>query len=136
SFVNVVAVVQHRTHQGPVYPFSALECILGSAYPIHECVVDCSMAGTSTRSRYLIAVQERPGTTNPRLSRLLPGPSRGIEVVVMRMSPRGAVVDFGGKVHLSSARKAVRCLLKELDQRMETRELGTPFLFPPRLCSE
>ncbi|EIW54909.1 uncharacterized protein TRAVEDRAFT_51045 [Trametes versicolor FP-101664 SS1] len=135
SLVDVVTVIQRRGNAQPTKPFPALECVLGTTTPIHECLVEC-IADSGSRT-FIVAIQERPGTPNATLIETLrlPGEDWCMEVIVMQLGPDGSVVDFGsGGDQLNLAKNAVCRLLAQIHHllRVES-EIGQPFLFPANL---
>lgn len=106
--MDVVTVIQRRGNAQPTKPFPALECVLGTTTPIHECLVEC-IADSGSRT-FIVAIQERPGTPNATLIETLrlPGEDWCMEVIVMQLGPDGSVVDFGsGGDQLNLAKNAV-----------------------------
>ncbi|KAI0628145.1 hypothetical protein C8Q77DRAFT_1068611 [Trametes polyzona] len=135
ALINVITVVQRSSDRQPANLFPALECVLGTSQPIHECLVE--VRAMDAVLRFLVAVQERPGVPNNSLSDIDPGPACCMAVIVLRVGHDGVMRDFGGRSSMCAAERAVQRVVGEIGRRLKNcSDIGVPFLFPLRLRVE
>ncbi|KAI0711250.1 hypothetical protein C8Q76DRAFT_769206 [Earliella scabrosa] len=93
--------------------FPIFEGILGTAQPIHECLVQVQRHGK--QYRFLVAYQTRPHSAlNQSLSMLAPGVQVRGEILVVRSGKTVLVQAMGGKGALEAATVAVRKFVEEM----------------------
>ena len=89
--------------------FPMFENILGTAHPIHECMVHVTDPATFRRMRFLIAYQRRPNCPpNAALRNLIPGCDVRGDIIVMRSGGTVLVQRMGGRTASLAAKLAVR----------------------------
>ncbi|KAI0366110.1 hypothetical protein BV20DRAFT_952984 [Pilatotrama ljubarskyi] len=93
--------------------FPLFEPILGTMYPIHECLVRVD-GDHHIKGDFLVAFQERPDLPpNKAVSHLVPHASISSEIVIMRAGTRRFVLEMRGSSLTEPAKRAVRNFILE-----------------------